>query len=177
MRSTAPRALLVALALALVSTACGGADGADGDDGTTTTAAATTVPMTGTLTALSEVLPGQCFDELPDPTQQPFAVLVIPCEEPHTFEIYAQTRLELGDAAPAGGAYPGELAVANAAESQCIAGFTPFMGSQWEASVYDVQAWWPSEQSWSEDRDRSIVCAVFRVTGGRTKGSVRGSAK
>lgn len=177
MRSTAPRALLVVLAV-VAAAACGGDEGAGDDTGPTTTAAVTTTTaMTGTLTALSGVLPGQCFDELPDPAQQPFAVLVIPCEDPHTFEIYAQTRIEMGDAAPPGGGYPGELAVANAAEAQCIAGFTPFMGSQWEASVYDVQAWWPSQQSWTEDRDRSILCAVFRVTGGRTKGSVRGSGK
>lgn len=175
MKSTAT-GMLAALAL-LVGAGCGTSDGADGSDVTTTAAVTTTTAMVGTLTALSAVLPGQCFDELPDPTQQPFAVLVIPCEDPHTFEVFAQTKIDLGAAAPAGGGYPGELAVANAAEAQCFAGFTPFMGSQWEASIYDIQTWWPSEQSWTEDRDRSIICAVYRVTGGRNKGSVRGSGK
>ena len=33
------------------------------------------------------------------------------------------------------------------------------------------------EQSWVTKRDRTVLCAVYKVTGGRTKGSVRGSAQ
>ncbi|MFN8051894.1 MAG: septum formation family protein [Acidimicrobiales bacterium] len=157
--------------------ACNGDSGTGAAATTTTSDVTTTTALSGVLTPTEAVLAGQCLNELPDPAQQPFAVMVVPCEESHTYEVYAQTKIDMGTPTPNGTAYPGALAVANAAEAQCFAGFTAFMGIQWEASDYDIQTWWPSESSWSTKRDRSILCAVYRVTGGRTKGSVRGSAK
>ena len=69
------------------------------------------------------------------------------------------------------------LAVSNDAEARCFEVFPEFMGVTWEQSDYDIQTWWPSEQSWVTKRDRTVLCAVYKVTGGRTKGSVRGSAQ
>jgi Septum formation len=166
------------LVVAVLATAgCGGSD--DEASSTTTTSAdvTTTTALGGVATPTEAVLAGQCLNELPDPAQQPYAVLVVPCEESHTYEVYAQTKIDMGPDAPAGNQYPGALAVANAAEAQCVAGFSAFMGIQWEASDYDIQTWWPSESSWANKRDRSILCGVYRVTGGTTKGSVRGTAK
>lgn len=173
-------ALLVALIAVMVTSACSGNGGSSDPQRSTTTGVTTTTtpPLTGTLTPTEAVIAGQCLDPVPDPQQQTYAVLVIPCEESHTFEVYAQAKLDLGATDTAIGApYPGALAVANGAEAQCVSVFEQFMGVKWEESDYDIQTWWPSEQSWSSKKDRTVLCAVYRVTGGKTKGSVRGSGK
>lgn len=121
------------------------------------------------------MIAGQCLDALPDEAQQTYAVMVIPCEDPHTYEVYAQTKIDIGSPTPPGTPYPGGLTVSNAAEAQCLSAFEQFMGLSWEESNYDVQAWWPSAESWTAKKDRTVLCGVYRVTGGTTKGSVRGS--
>jgi len=164
------------LVLASLSACAKSSDDEAADEPTETSAApSTTAPLVGVLTPSQNLLAGQCFDELPDPTQQPFAVLIIPCEDAHTYEIYLQSPIEMGTPVPNGTPYPGALAVANAAEAQCFAQFAGWMGIQWEASDYDIVALWPSEPSWNAKTDRTILCAVYRVTGGTTTGSVRGS--
>ena len=119
---------------------------------------------------------GQCFDEVADEGAQPFAVASLRCEDPHTFEAYLRADLQSAAASGKGAPYPGELTVANAAEEQCAASFEAFMGLSWEASDYEIRSWWPMQQAW-EGGDRSILCAVYRVTGGTTIGSARGTAQ
>lgn len=167
------------LALTLMTGACNG-DSGSGSSTTTTEAdgdTTTTTALTGVLTPTEAVIAGQCLDPVPDPAQQTVAVLVIPCEDHHTFEIYAQTKLDTGTPLASNAPYPGASTVANAAERQCHDAFDEFMGSTWEESEYDIQAWWPSESSWATKKDRNILCGVYRVTGGTTKGSVRGSGR
>lgn len=159
---------------------CSGDDTSGSADTTTTVAAdatTTTVALVGTLTATEAIIAGQCLDDVPDPAQRQYGVLVIPCEDPHTYEVYAQAKLENGESYPPGAPYPGALKVANDAENQCFGAFDQFMGVKWEESDYDIQTWWPSQASWDTKKDRTILCAVYRVTGGRTKGSVRGTGQ
>jgi hypothetical protein len=163
------------LALALLA-GCSSRDGAKGTATTTTVAVTTTTALTGVLTATTAVIAGQCLDDVPDPAQQEYAVLVIPCEEAHTYEVYAQANIDIGSPTPAGTPYPGALTVANKAEAQCFGAFDQFMGVKWEESNYDIQTWWPSQVSWDK-RDRTILCGVYRVTGGKTKGTVRGKGQ
>jgi hypothetical protein len=120
---------------------------------------------------------GQCFNLLPDPKQQATAVLVTPCTDPHTHEVFAVKDYSTIVPSPKGTAYPGARVVAAGSEEACFADFQGFMGIQWEASDFDIQAWWPSAVSWTNRNDRSIQCSVYRVTGGTTKGSVKGSAQ
>lgn len=153
-----------------------GSDGKDDTPGASTTT--TSAPLVGILTPTEAVIAGQCLDDVPDPAQQTYAVMVIPCEDPHTYEVFAQAKLDLGTTPTQPGApYPGALAVANGAEAQCVGAFPQFMGVKWEESEYDIQTWWPSEQSWATKKDRTILCSVYRVTGGKTKGTVRGSGQ
>lgn len=150
-------------------------DTSAGDGTTTTSKVTTTTSLVGVLTPVEQLTTGQCFDELPESEQQPFAVMIIDCKDPHTFEAYASAKLAISKSTKVGAAYPGELPVANAAEAQCFELFPAFVGVEWEVSDYDIQTWWPSNASWKNDNDRAVVCAVYRVTGGRTTGSVRGA--
>ena len=175
---TRRRLLALATVLTLATAvSCSSSDSPAKKGSSTTAVTSTTAPaLVGTLTPTEGVIAGQCLDDVPDPQQQTYAVLVIPCEDPHTYEVYAQAKLDLPDTGAAA-PYPGALAVANGAEAQCVGAFNEFMGVKWEVSDYDIQTWWPSEQSWATKKDRTILCAVYRVTGGKTKGSVRGSGQ
>jgi hypothetical protein len=167
-------ALLVA---ALAAVGCTGTGRTAG--GTTTTAATTTtlVPP-GLLAPIDQVLPGQCFDQLPDQGQRPFAVLAIPCERRHHFEIFHRFTYRDGNgrAVPKGYAYPGETTVRTAAEQGCFAEFAGWIGTSWTRSDYDIESWWPTADSWTK-HDRTITCAAYRFDGKPTTGSVRGTGR
>lgn len=171
------RAAVGALTLALTLSFLAGCSRGTTTKGssTTTAKAVSTTTLVGVLTPVEQLTTGQCFDELPASKQQPFAVMIIDCKDPHTFETYASAKLVISNSTKAGAPFPGELPVANAAEEQCFELFADFVGVEWEVSDYDIQTWWPSNASWKNNNDRAVVCAVYRVTGGRTSGSVRGA--
>jgi hypothetical protein len=127
---------------------------------------------------VDEVLPGQCFNQLPDPAQRPYAVLEIGCEVPHTYQVFDRFtyRDSAGKPATSKVTYPGEAPVRQGAEQECFAAFKPWMGIAWTKSNYDIATWWPTADSWTND-DRSITCAVFKFTGKNTMGSVADAKK
>lgn len=169
-------ALVVALALAAASCGGGSASSHRAHSSSTTEAPTTTLVPPGILTPIDQVLPGQCFDQLPDEAQRPFAVLAIPCEQPHHYEIFDrfEYRDAEGKAIPRWKSYPGTTTVRRAAEQGCFERFEPWMGIEWTRSDFDIQSWWPSAASWRKF-DRQVTCAVFRFTGAATRGSVRGA--
>jgi hypothetical protein len=171
---------VVLVALAAVTTgACSMLKASDTATHASTTVAptTTTIPQ-GTPTPFSELLEGQCFDQLPSTDQQPFAVLVIACERSHTFEVYDQLSYTdgAGKKVPYSTSYPGDNVVRPRAEALCYTAFQPWMGKEWTNSNYDIKTWWPSAQSWPK-HDRQVLCAVYRYDGKHTKGSVRGTAQ
>lgn len=137
----------------------------------------TTIALIGALTPIEDLKVSQCFNPLPDKAQQAFAVMLIGCADPHTVELYAEFKYSEPEVPPAGTPYPGSLTVANKAEEQCFAAFTAFAGVTWEESKFDVQAYWPSERSWTSANDRRVLCGVYLVTGDMAKGSARGLGK
>jgi hypothetical protein len=172
--------VLVALACACAVTgACSFMSSNDTARSTTTTVRATTstIPQ-GIPTPYSGILEGQCFDELPSTDQRPFAALVIACERPHRYEVYASFTYtdDSGHHVAASVAYPGENVVRTRAEALCYGAFQPWMGKEWTKSDYDIQSYWPSPDSWTQ-RDRAVLCAVYRYDGKHTSGSVRGAQK
>jgi hypothetical protein len=144
---------------------------------TTTTPEVTTTLPPGVATAIDDLLVGQCFTEIAEPAQRPFAVLVIPCENAHTHEVYDTSTFESDQPTGTGASYPGDLTVANRSEELCFAGFEAFIGNAWETSDYDIQAYWPTAESWRSRNDRTVICSAFKVNGGVTTGSVRNSGK
>ena len=163
------------LGAALVLAGCG-LVGTSSAAGTTTTAGAavtTSTAMTGAVTPVTELLPGQCANDLPATAQRPYAVLVLGCEQAHTYEIYDELTTDIAGTTR-GSPYPGETPMRTSAEQQCLGRFAGWMGKAWTASDYDVQTWWPSEISWTTKSDRTVICAVYAVSGVRTVGSVRG---
>jgi hypothetical protein len=175
MRSARLGSAVVAV-LVLIAPACGSSDRADEAPAEApTTAPVVTIPP-GTATQFTSLLPGQCFDQVPDPGQRRYAVMVIGCEDSHYYELYDSLNYtdEDGDRAHGGISYPGETEVRTRAETLCFDAFQPWMGIPWTASEYDIRVFWPSEESWRR-LDRTILCAVYRFNGDKTDGSVRGT--
>ena len=152
----------------------------EGSSTTSTTAGDDVAPApttpTGSPTPFGSLLPGQCFDTLPAREQEAFAVLVVPCEQPHTFELYDQLVWTdaAGKKANLSVTYPDETTVRTRAEAQCLERFEPWVGASWTQSDFDIQAWWPSSESWARG-DRSVLCAVYRYDGERSTGTARES--
>ena len=165
---------------------CGNTDGVTKKATTTapptTGAPFPTVPRNvvpgGTPGPYSAVRVGQCLNDVAVNTQRDAATLQVGCEQAHRYEVYESLTYPIGGSkAPAAEAYPGETRVRNAAEQTCYERFPAFIGTDWTASEFDIQAWWPSATSWATTGDRNILCAVYLLGGGLTTGSVRGLAR
>lgn len=97
-----------------------------------------------------------------------FEVIGLPCFDPHQFEVYFTADLPSG-------AYPGESAVAESADSRCATSFESFVGKAYDDSELEIVYCYPTAESWRAQDDRSITCAV---TGGDTTiGSLGSSAR
>lgn len=95
-------------------------------------------------------------------------VPVVPCNEPHSDEIY--DVFDIAD-----GVYPGEDAVIDIADRGCYDSFAGFVGMAYEDSVLDFWNLYPTEGSWA-DGDREVLCVVWDPMSDTT-GSLRGAAR
>ncbi|MBS1836273.1 MAG: septum formation family protein [Actinobacteria bacterium] len=138
-----------------------------------TTAPSTAMPTGATATGLRDLRTGQCFVVAKDdPAAADRAVWVLPCSDPHTHEVTDEVTY----AGPTvkGGAYPGAPVVQDWAEQTCFDRFESFVGRPWTTSSFEIETWWPSEESWGRN-DRKVLCTVFPADGGRTTGTARGA--
>ncbi|AEG45333.1 septum formation family protein [Isoptericola variabilis] len=161
MSTSRPRALralaaLVAAPIALALAGCGAVDGLLGpgdperdENGEVTTAADADI---------FSVTLGDCLDTAAmDPDAEEFMSLpVVPCSEPHTGEVDAETTLSDADH-PDG--FPGDEAIAEEADAFCLERFELFVGLAYEDSALDFWQFWPTEESWAEG-DRLVQCVV-----------------
>jgi hypothetical protein len=93
---------------------------------------------------------------------------VVPCDEPHDEEAYHEITMDDGDYSPED---------INTAALECIGdAYTEFVGVPYEESAFDVSPITPSEQSWEELDDRSVMCLVFD-SAAQTTGSLRGAGR
>jgi len=93
-------------------------------------------------------------------------VMVVPCAEPHDFEVFHSFELEDGH-------YPGDDAVQEEWFKGCLAEFEAFVGTAFDESALDVSAIYPTEQTWNELEDREVLCSVTAIDGTRRTGSAR----
>jgi hypothetical protein len=106
---------------------------------------------------------GDCYAEVPE--GELITVPVVPCAEPHIYEVYAQLSIPEGD-------YPGDDAIFEQTDELCIAEFEPFVGLSYEESVLDVFYLSPTEESWLAG-DHAVTCSVYDP-GEDVTGSLRG---
>ena len=108
---------------------------------------------------------GTCFNDPGDTLATELdSVPIVDCDEPHDNEVYA--AFDMTDAE-----FPGAVAAEEEAFNDCLARFEFFVGISWDASELDFVYLYPTDVSWSQG-DREIVCAVYRVDGSRTTGTL-----
>ncbi len=93
-------------------------------------------------------------------------VMVVPCSEPHDFEVFYSFQL-------ADGPYPGDDEVQKQWFDGCLAEFESFVGTKFDESALDVSAIYPTEQTWNDLKDREVLCSVTAIDGSRRTGSAR----
>ena len=124
----------------------------------------------GDMSAFS-VRVGDCFNDPPeilDGGQEIMDVGAVPCVEPHDNEVYAQFDLSLG-------AYPGDEEISVLAYDRCMESFESFVGISYAESILDILRLTPTAESWSQQNDREVSCAVYNIELEKLTGSMRGS--
>ncbi|MCB1028881.1 MAG: septum formation family protein [Microthrixaceae bacterium] len=179
-RVRAGLAVMVGTAIGVGAAACGGGD----DPAPPTTEVTTTTEAGPTDRDLSQpaedavpggaenLQAGDCYDPAPDPSQRDIMVLLVPCETPHQYEVYAVDSFN--ETRSAG--YPGDDAVRNFAEERCFEAFEGFVGQVWRDSELDIETWYPTSASWRLGGDRKLSCVLFHRNGADLTGSMEGSA-
>jgi hypothetical protein len=122
-----------------------------------------------------EVRVGDCFDDPDDLPEdgsmgETADVGAKPCSQPHDNEVYHSFDLE-------GEEYPGDEAVEELAFDGCEAAFEPFVGTPYEDSELDIFTLTPLEDGWEQLDDRTVICALFDLSGEQVTGSLEGSAR
>jgi hypothetical protein len=152
------RALLL-LVIPLVLSACGG--GEVRDDGGRVVAAGTW--------SVFDLRPGDCIGDVSDLRGDTDEVPLVPCEEPHSQEVFAVVRHPED-------AYPGAGAVAAFADRACLTA----LDAELDLSIDDGIAFsylLPTFEGWNKNGDRNVVCVlVFPVEAEMTGSFVLGTA-
>jgi hypothetical protein len=116
-------------------------------------------------TSVFDLEVGQCLNTETDEGEVS-EVPIVDCSQPHQGEIYALPQLP-------DGAFPGDDAVAQAAEQECAGqAFTDYVGVPYQESEFEVTFLLPNADSWSGG-DREIACVVASTEPGSVRGSNR----
>lgn len=80
---------------------------------------------------------------------------VVPCDEPHTDEVFFDFELT-------GDSLPTDEEIQAQVEAQCVPAFTEFVGLDYYESTLDF--WWltPTEQTWTQANDRLVQCIIYQ---------------
>nr|WP_321182026.1 septum formation family protein [Microbacterium barkeri] len=108
------------------------------------------------MVPFAELQVGDCLPLVEyDAEDQIYDLPVVPCEQPHTDEIYYIFQVE-GESE-----FPGDDPLYEIAWDGCIAQFEAFVGVPYESSVLDVYSYQPTRSSWARADDRTVHCIVF----------------
>ncbi|CAN5368497.1 MAG: septum formation family protein [Acidimicrobiia bacterium] len=111
---------------------------------------------------------GDCFHEFEG--TEVARVETADCTEPHVYEVIA--NVELPD-----GPYPGESAIHQIGFDQCLPRFEPYVGLDYQSSLWYLTPLVPLRESWPGDR--VVNCLVFQQDQANPgePGTVTGSAR
>lgn len=112
---------------------------------------------------------GDCLNPPSKVAAQVVTVSVIPCNRPHTQEVFALVK----DAGPS--TYPGAESIQTVANAKCLQYFAGYVGVPYQRSSLFYTYLLPSVRSW-EAGDRTITC-IITTTGQRLTSSVKGSKR
>lgn len=96
-------------------------------------------------------------------------VTLVPCAEPHAWEVFAATELEGDD-------FPGAGTVQDLAEEFCNDQFKSFIGVAVNKSEWHLTVLQPTRQTWNDAGDRQVTCLAGDGEG-KIEGSLRNAEK
>lgn len=110
---------------------------------------------------------GDCFDQ---PESDTFLVVHgIPCDAPHTFEVFRLVKLEADS-------YPTAAEMLDLARQNCLPAFEGYVGISFEASTWFVNYLAPAPEAWTQG-DRRMLCVLQNETQTHVSGSGRQSSR
>lgn len=95
-------------------------------------------------------------------------VPVVPCDEPHTGEVFAELVMDTDE-------YPGDEGIATTFDEWCYGEFEKFVGISYDESVYGYTGFYPTQQTWDMLDDRTLQCIVSAEE--PVTGTLKGAAK
>jgi hypothetical protein len=110
---------------------------------------------------------GACLDNVPGGFIS--SSNLVDCAVPHTYEVFSSFLLPEGT-------FPGDDAIATAAQEGCDAAFPSFVGIPFDQSALNYQFVAPTEDTWAGG-DREISCLLYDPAVEETTGSLAGSAR
>lgn len=120
-----------------------------------------------------EIAIGDCFNDSGSSSlgdlEEITSVPAVPCRESHDNEVYAVFNLGVAS-------YSNDEAMFELAFAGCLDRFDGFVGQDYQSSVLDIYAMYPTKESWSQLSDREVICAAFDMNGNKLQGSVKGLA-
>lgn len=123
----------------------------------------------GEETSVFDLEVGDCFGAESDTVE---SVLVVDCEQPHTYEAYFVFDHEAGPDEE----YPGDEAILDYADTECRAPFEEFVGKDYESSIWYITSVTPSAETWATG-DREIICTLDQQDSDGEAIEVNGSAE
>lgn len=126
-----------------------------GDDGSTTQGDDPSAIEGAEMTPFEELEVGDCIPlvEYGD-EDMIFELPVVPCEQPHTDEVYLIFDVEDGE-------FPGDDALGVVASDGCLEAFEAYVGVPYEVSELDYYYYQPTKSSWARASDRTVQCILF----------------
>lgn len=110
---------------------------------------------------------GECF-ERPEDTDSIADFDTVDCDEAHFGEVFHKFDIPGDD-------YPGDEAVGQQAEENCIAAFEEYVGVPFAESIYQIFPITPTEETWNEADDREVICVLTSADQSDLTGSKEGA--
>ncbi len=99
------------------------------------------------------------------------SVVAVPCSEPHDNEVFSVIEV------PSEEEFHPPFALNRIGNVECFPSFEPYVGREVNRSPLDIFIFHPSEESWSEEDNRKIVCLLYDGQLEPLVGSMRGSGE
>lgn len=182
--------LLLAVALALIASACSSADGdesaeaegppgvtAEVDDATATEVDDAPPQVAGAPLNPFDLRAGQCYNEGSwfDEERETRIELTasVTCDRPHQREVFFEAEFP----APNGAPFPGEVSMEEWSTELCYGAFEDFVGLEYELSRYEISFIHPTEATFEHEvgRHRRVTCVLFDLSGEELVGSAQGT--
>lgn len=147
----APRLALAALAVVALAASCSDDDDPRGEDGRVDEPADISV---------YELRAGDCLVPPEDIDTGIGAVRVVPCDDPHTQEVFALVPYtdDEGETAGPRADFPGDEPLDEFANAECLTPFADYFNVDYVDSSLFLTFLAPTVRSWDERDDREIVC-------------------